>query len=222
MLTSRRFTSRFSLDPERSLDAASTIPTKPKQFKERMESQKERSSSQATRQRNITCPQCENNLVSTSIQKREYVYGSDESAVRLPVENPVHSCNQCDFQFTDWEAEEIEHNALCQHFGVLTPKEIIQLRRRHKMSRAAFSQLTGLGEASLSRWEKGINIQNLAHDRYLRLLDYPAILNRLKRTVSMVESGEDELSVNIVPFPHLPNRTELEMKQRQFMLRSSL
>ena len=38
------------------------------------------------------------------------------------------------------------------------------------MSRADFSRLTGLGEATLNRWENGILIQNAANDRYLRLL----------------------------------------------------
>ena len=44
------------------------------------------------------------------------------------------------------------------------------------MTRAAFTRVTGLGEATLNRWENGIMIQTLANDRYLRLLANPATM----------------------------------------------
>ena len=167
-----------------------------------------------------SCPQCDNNRVTTSIHEHEYVYGSGESAVRLWVEIPVRTCNQCKLSFTDWETELIEHNALCQHFGVLNPAEVKHLREKYGMTRTAFSQLTGIGEASLSRWEKGVNLQSLAHDRYLRLLNDPAILNRLKRTVFVLDAENDDIPDNIIPFPHLKDRKELEAEQRSFELRA--
>ena len=48
------------------------------------------------------------------------------------------------------------------------------------MSRASFAQATGLGEASLNRWENGLNIQTHANDRYLRLLKHPGIMRQLR------------------------------------------
>ena len=157
--------------------------------------------------------------MSTSIHDYEYVYGSGETAVKLDVKIPVHECMQCDLQYTDWEAEEIKHNALCRHFGVLNPTQIKQLRQQHGMPRSAFAQLTGLGEASLNRWEKGINIQNVAHDRYLRLLDDPTILHQLKRTVSSIEMQKLGVPDNVIPFRHLKNRKKLLEEQRGFKLR---
>ena len=47
------------------------------------------------------------------------------------------------------------------------------------MTRARFAQVTGLGEASLNRWENGLTIQTHANDRYLRLLARPEIMQRL-------------------------------------------
>ena len=47
------------------------------------------------------------------------------------------------------------------------------------MTRAAFAQATGLGEASLNRWENGVLVQNAANDRYLRLLAIPEVMSRL-------------------------------------------
>ncbi|MXW06583.1 MAG: helix-turn-helix domain-containing protein [Gammaproteobacteria bacterium] len=159
--------------------------------------------------------------MTTSIQDYEYVYGTGESEVKLKVKIPVHSCLQCELQYTDWEAEEIKHNALCLHFGVLNPNQIKEMRERHGMSRSAFAQLTGLGEASLNRWEKGINIQNLAHDRFLRLLNDPTIFNHLKRTVANVEVKRQGMPDNVIPFPNIKNREKLEADQRGFKLRAS-
>ena len=168
-----------------------------------------------------SCPQCEEKQVATSIQDYKYVYGTGESAVRLNVKIPVHKCLQCELQYTDWEAEEIKHNALCQHFGVLNPNQIKKLRERYDMSRSAFAQLTGLGEASLNRWEKGINIQNLAHDRYLRLLIEPSILKKLQRTVLSLEAKRKRLPDNIEPFRHIKNREKLTLDQSVFELRTT-
>ena len=170
--------------------------------------------------RQSSCPQCEDNRVTTSIQDYKYVYGTGDSAVKLNVKIPVHECFQCELQYTDWEADEIKHNALCQHFGVLNPNQIKQLREQYDMSRSAFAQLTGLGEASLNRWEKGINVQNLANDRFLRLLNEPSILFKLQRTVLSLEANRKGLPDNIEPFRHIKNREKLEADQRGFKLRT--
>lgn len=135
-----------------------------------------------------TCPLCEAKRVSTTTQEEDYIYGTGESEVTLRVEIPVHECKQCEFQFTDWVAAEIKHNALCQHFGVLNPTEIKQLCKKHHMSRKAFAELTGLDEVYLKKLEKGINIQNTAHDRLLRLLDNPCVMNELRRIVKDIHA----------------------------------
>ena len=169
-----------------------------------------------------TCPDCDSNRVFTSRQDYEYVYGAGESAITLQVEIPVRSCRDCECQFTDWEAEEKMHNALCAHFGVLNPSEVIGLRAKHEMSRTDFARLTGLGEASLNRWEKGINIQSVSHDRFLRLLDDPRILFRLKQVVSGIESRKRGELDNVVSFSSLRDRPRLEREKRSFELRKAL
>ena len=74
----------------------------------------------------------------------------------------------------------MRHEAVCRHLGVLTPKEIIAIRKSYGMSRAVFARLTGIGEASLARWENGLLIQSPAYDRFLFLLTFPENLERLK------------------------------------------
>lgn len=166
-----------------------------------------------------TCPQCGHDQVSTTNQDYKYVYGTGESAVTLPVEIPVRSCSECEFQFTDWEAEEIMHNALCAHFGVLNPSEVEGLRKKHQMSRTEFARLTGLGEASLSRWEKGVNIQSVSHDRFLRLLDDPRTLAQLRQAVRSIDSRKRGIPDNIVPFSSLRDRKRHEREKQSFRLR---
>ncbi len=126
----------------------------------------------------MACPQCEG-AVETVQHPEVFRYGEGASAVDLPVVLPVRRCLGCGLEFLDHQAERIKHAALCRHFGVLTPWEIREIRARHGLSRAAFAKLTGLGAASLGRWETGNSIQTLANDRYLRLLAEPGGIQRL-------------------------------------------
>ena len=47
------------------------------------------------------------------------------------------------------------------------------------MSRAAFARVTGFGEATLARWERGEVIQNASNDSFLRMLMDPDVMERL-------------------------------------------
>ena len=117
----------------------------------------------------------------TRWREHAFRYGAGASAVELNVTLPVRVCRSCGFEFLDHEAETLQHDAVCAHLGVLTPKEIRGIRRMHGMSRAEFSRVTGLGEATLNRWENAILIQNAANDRYLRLLARHENVRRLER-----------------------------------------
>ena len=92
----------------------------------------------------------------TEWREHAFTYGVGASAVELKVTLPVRTCLSCGFEFLDHEAETLQHEAICAHLGVLTPKEIEGIRKMHGMSRARFSAVTGLGEATLNRWEKAI------------------------------------------------------------------
>ena len=117
----------------------------------------------------------------TRWREHAFPYGTGASAVELNVTLPVRVCRSCGFEFLDHEAETLQHEAVCAHLGVLTPKEVRGIRRMHGMSRAEFSRVTGLGEATLNRWENAILIQNAANDRYLRLLAQNDNVRRLER-----------------------------------------
>ena len=127
-----------------------------------------------------TCFDCSGKL-RTEWHDRTFSYGAKPPVVELTVRLPVEICALCGTGFLGPEAEELKHEAICAHHGVLTPREIRALREEHGLSRAAFAELTGLGEATLHRWENGILIQNRGNDRYLRLLRFRRNIHELRR-----------------------------------------
>src|SRR5205807_9610189 len=64
----------------------------------------------------------------------------------------------------------IRHEAICRALRLLTPAAIRAIRERLGPSQEQFAQLTGIGKATISRWECGRLLQNRALDNYLRLL----------------------------------------------------
>ena len=165
-----------------------------------------------------TCFECDASI-RTEWREHAFTYGVGASARELSVTLPVRVCNSCGCEFLDHEAESLQHEAICAHLGVLTPKEIRGIREMHGMSRARFAKLTGLGEATLNRWEKAILIQNTGNDRYLRLLSWRDNIQRLGRRTSS--------TVTPLPSPS-PNRfraieisDEYLRKQAKFSLKAA-
>lgn len=127
-----------------------------------------------------TCFECDG-PVRAEWQDHTFTYGADDSTVELTAQIPVDVCVECGFASLGHEAEVLLHEAVCMHRGVLTPREVRAVRERHGLSRAAFAEVSGLGEATLHRWENGIHLQNRANDRYLRLLASADNLRALRR-----------------------------------------
>ena len=127
------------------------------------------------------CPRC-GGPVSTSWQPHAFRYGVGDESAEIATCVPVRQCDRCDIEFLDHEAEQLEHEAVCRHLGVLAPQEIRRVRTGHGLSRSEFAKITCLDEESLRRWEDGTHIQTPAHDRYLRVLADPEVLAKLQST----------------------------------------
>ena len=95
-------------------------------------------------------------------------------------------------------ANSIDHH----HHGLLSPWEIRAIRERRKLSRKAFAEITGLGEATIKRWETGATPQNRGNDRYLRTLDTPAGWAELQR----IANGEGPSSSVDAPATSSPTK----------------
>lgn len=167
------------------------------------------------------CPLCDSDETTTSWHRHSFYYGSGESAVELTVTVPVRRCNACDLEYLDEVAERLKHEAVCEHFGVLPPREIRRVRAHYRMTRARFAQVTGLGEASLNRWENGINIQTLANDRYLRLLERPENMSHLE-ALAASDSLSPSLSVPVEKRFRVLDLTHAKREEgRSFQLRKA-
>lgn len=140
----------------------------------------------------VTCAMCGSTKVATKWLKDSFEYGSGDATVYLEAEIPVHNCSECSFEFTDHSADMLQHEAVCRHLGLLTPAEVGAVRKN--MSRAEFSRQTGIGEASLNRWEKGALLQNVAMDNFLYLLRLPGNFEALQERHNNPKSMESVLS----------------------------
>ena len=111
-----------------------------------------------------------------AVEKFPYLDG--EHQVILEARVPVLECASCGTQFTEGDAEEIRHDAVCRYLGRLTPAEVKAVREQYRLSQQEWAARTGFGLASIKRWETGNVIQEKAADRYLRLLGHPDIFER--------------------------------------------
>jgi DNA-binding transcriptional regulator YiaG len=127
-----------------------------------------------------SCPECEERDLETRSDVQEFVYGEGSDAVKLSAVVPVRSCRRCGFEFLDASAEDARHDAVCRHLGVRTPAEVKAIRLSHRKSRSEFAAISGIGEASLGRWESGALIQSSAYDKYLQLLSKRSNLQELE------------------------------------------
>ncbi len=140
------------------------------------------------RERDLSCPECGSERIVTETIDHRFPYGQEDSAVELSARIPVRRCEECGDEFLDDEAEDLMHEAVCRHLGVMTPSEVRAIRQQcGSLSRAEFARITRLGEATIGRWERGQLIQNAAYDQLLHLLTFPENLTRLRQRVERAE-----------------------------------
>ncbi len=140
---------------------------------------------------NRSCAECGAEAVATIEHRHTFRYGSGESAADLTVNLPVRRCGKCGFEFLDRDSERIKLEAICQHLGILSPAGIQRIRESHGMTQAEFAKVTGLGTATLVRWENGSMNHTRAYDRYIRLLAKPEIMQQLRRLAEPAGPGRD-------------------------------
>ena len=117
-----------------------------------------------------TCCACGNEHAQLIYETESFPYGIGENQVILTARVPVVACEECGSRLTDGSAEEIRHTSVCRHLGRLTPDAIRAIREGYGLSQSEWANRTGIGIASVKRWEAGNLVQNDAMDRYLRLL----------------------------------------------------
>jgi putative zinc finger/helix-turn-helix YgiT family protein len=119
----------------------------------------------------LRCANCGRATLEQRVITDRFEYTAYDQTLLVEAEGvPVKVCTNCGEEFSGPEAARIRHNAICRALHLLTPEEIKTIRDRLGMTQGEFAALTGIGEATLSRWERARQLQNRALDRYLRLL----------------------------------------------------
>jgi len=130
------------------------------------------------------CPECGHIGMHTERVCDAFSYGSGKDQVELKAWITLDVCNNCSSKFDTEDADRIRHNEICSHLQLLSPADVLKIRVRHQMSQAKFAELTGIGVASLSRWESGQMLQSKSHDNLLRLCEARLNIDFLERKAS--------------------------------------
>lgn len=120
------------------------------------------------------CPTCNAGWLRDKIVTERFEFEVDGKTKTVLAENvPVSECDnaECGERMSGPKAARLRHEAICRTFGLLTPREIQAIRERLELSQERFAQLTGIGVATISRWERGRLLQNRAMDNLLRLVE---------------------------------------------------
>jgi putative zinc finger/helix-turn-helix YgiT family protein len=162
------------------------------------------------------CPTCDSAQIHTESVAHRFTYGVGDAAVELTCQLPVRVCESCGGRFVDEVGETVRQETICRHLNRLTPREIHQIRDRCG-TQGAFGALTGIGGASLSRWETGAGMPTEAYDNYLYLLMFSENLDRLRDRAARIPLGVDVAPAN--PFQCIQITEARLSEQRCFSLR---
>jgi putative zinc finger/helix-turn-helix YgiT family protein len=112
---------------------------------------------------------------STNIEHDGRAYRVEVPALTVP------QCANCQAISIDDDADEQISVAFRRAAGLLAPEEIRHGREKLGLTQKEFANMLGVGEATVSRWETGAQIQQRALDRFLRVcLASPAAVELLQ------------------------------------------
>ncbi|MBY0525832.1 MAG: type II toxin-antitoxin system MqsA family antitoxin [Gemmataceae bacterium] len=113
---------------------------------------------------------------ATTIEHDGRTYQVEIPALTVP------RCTHCKAISIDDEADRQISAAFRREARLLTPEEIRHGRDKLALTQKQFANLLGVGEATVSRWETGAQIQQRAMDRFLRVcFGSPAAVEMLAR-----------------------------------------
>jgi putative zinc finger/helix-turn-helix YgiT family protein len=102
----------------------------------------------------------------------------------------VPQCGYCQALSLDDEADQQISAAFRRAAGLLAPEDIRQGREKLGLTQKQFANLLGVGEATVSRWETGAQIQQRAMNRFLGIcLASPAAVELLRTDFQASASG---------------------------------
>ena len=115
------------------------------------------------------CPACGHDAVRSARARVSirFITPAGRSGVASAVVTTL-TCERCGCASESPESAAIRDDAIRRELGLLTPGELRAARERLGWSRRELAEKTGLGSASLFRWEMGRTFQNRSSDLLLR------------------------------------------------------
>jgi len=169
----------------------------------------------------MACGECRGSALTWSEVDAEVPYHDRSGDRRTAIARiPKGVCDDCGSSVYPYEALVLRHEAVCHCLGVLSPRQLIEGRKRLGMTQEQFAAHSGFGVASIRRWERGVRIQTVSSDRHLRALleaehpqtdksesDSPALVFRPRSAQSRRELGlrDDQAERSHTPPSKLPS-----------------
>lgn len=117
-----------------------------------------------------TCSRCRKKSLYAAIVDYSVDVGHDGRMYRVKVDElNTPKCKNCGLVSPDREAHEQITLAFLRQAGLLTPEQIRANREALKLTQEQFAAALGIAEATVSRWENGVQIQQRSLDNLLRL-----------------------------------------------------
>lgn len=118
--------------------------------------------------------------VCKAMEIEEFTYGSGKDSFNVSLRVPIWTCSECCESYTDWEADVLRHEAVCDRLGRPSPRAIREFRNANGFSQEQLAEVGRFGIASIKRWEAGDQIPSASAAQHLELLMLPGILAMLR------------------------------------------
>ncbi len=140
------------------------------------------------------CGKCGHQAMKLTTVPYAVTIEHDGRAYRVEIPDlSVPQCAQCGAISIDDEADQQISAAFRRHARLLPPEEIRSGREQLGRTQKEFASLLGVGEATVSRWETGAQIQQRAMDRFLRLcFASPVAVQLLQSDFQPAPEGESD------------------------------
>jgi putative zinc finger/helix-turn-helix YgiT family protein len=117
------------------------------------------------------CPACGQGHLVGITRTEEFDFDLGDETVKVRARNvPVEKCDRCGEVISGPGAAQVRHDAICHAAKLLTPAENKAIREQLGWSQQRLADLTGLGVATISRWERGRLLQNRSSNKILLAL----------------------------------------------------
>jgi putative zinc finger/helix-turn-helix YgiT family protein len=100
-------------------------------------------------------------------------------------------CGICGEMLLSKELDEALERWQYTREGLLTPKEIRQIRESRGLTQKQISMILGVGEKSYTRWENGLSMQTKAMDNLIRIFDIsPGLFKKMETARDRTLTGQ--------------------------------